>query len=70
MTVSPAFASSFITIKDLSRIFGISRSTIYRALVSGALPAKKLGRKTVIDAVEAERWWSNATRPAVFIRQK
>jgi excisionase family DNA binding protein len=59
-----------ISINDLIKRYNVSRSTINRHLASGSLRARKLGRKTLIDTVEAERWFAEATRPATFTASK
>lgn len=59
-----------LSIDDLIERYKVSRSTINRQLASGALRARKLGRKTLIETAEAERWWSEATRPATFAASK
>ncbi|WP_395664240.1 hypothetical protein [Aestuariivirga sp.] len=56
--------------KEFLRRYDISHSKGYRELRSGRLNARKLGRKTLIDASEAERWWSEATHPATFTASK
>ena len=58
------------SINDLIKRYNVSRSTINRHLASGSLRARKLGRKTLIDVAEAERWFTNATRPATFTVSK
>jgi excisionase family DNA binding protein len=59
-----------LSISDLIERYNVSRSTINRQLASGALQARKLGRKTLIEADEAARWWSEATQPATFTASK
>lgn len=59
-----------ISINDMIERYNVSRSTINRHLASGSLRARKLGRKTLIDVAEAERWYDHATRPATFTTSK
>lgn len=59
-----------ISISDMIERYNVSRSTINRHLASGSLRARKLGRKTLIDVAEADRWFTNATRPANFTVNK
>lgn len=59
-----------LSINDLIERYKVSRSTINRQLASGALRARKLGRKTLIETAEAERWWAEATQPATFTTSK
>ena len=67
-----AYQSSAValSISDIIERYNLSRSTINRHLASGSLRARKLGRKTLIDIVEAERWFAEATRPAAFTASK
>lgn len=44
------------TIKELAAGFGISRSSIYRALSDGKLQAVKLGNRTLIMADVVREW--------------
>jgi excisionase family DNA binding protein len=42
-----------LTIADLERLYNVSRSTIYRRIKDGTLPAYKLGSRTIrFDAAE------------------
>jgi excisionase family DNA binding protein len=45
-----------LTIKEACAIARISRGTLYKALQSGALPAKKLGAKTIILPGDLHSW--------------
>ena len=63
-------AQAAYSFKEFLRRYDISHSKGYRELRSGRLNARKLGRKTLIDAIEAERWWAEATQPATFIDSK
>ncbi|MGO9681103.1 MAG: helix-turn-helix domain-containing protein [Beijerinckiaceae bacterium] len=44
------------TIEEACRVSGLGRTTIYAALKSGALSARKCGRRTLILAAELERF--------------
>ncbi|WP_137403706.1 helix-turn-helix transcriptional regulator [Echinicola rosea] len=39
---------SFLSINDTCKLLGISRMSLYRLIKSGVVPAKKLGRRTII----------------------
>lgn len=65
-----AQSTAAYSLNDFLRRYAISHSKAYREMRSGSLRARKLGRKTLIDVAEAERWWSEATRPATFITSK
>jgi len=55
----PRYPGSLLRIKDVSAMFGMSRSTIYRAIGKGLFPkAVNVGERSVrwrLDAVEAWR---------------
>ena len=44
------------TIKAACRVSGLGRTTIYSALKSGALSARKYGRRTLILAADLEEF--------------
>lgn len=39
--------------------FGICNTTFYAEIKAGRLRAKKLGRRTLVDAAEARRWFAS-----------
>ena len=47
----PAFAFS---VAEVAEITGLSRSTVYEAIITGELPAKKRGRRRLILAGDLE----------------
>lgn len=47
------------TIPDFCHIFGAGRTTVYRLIAEGAIEARKIGRRTVIDAASAARWYAS-----------
>jgi excisionase family DNA binding protein len=44
------------TITDFVNHFRVSRSSLYRLIASGDIQARKVGRRTMIARVDAERW--------------
>jgi excisionase family DNA binding protein len=48
------------TIKEACKRTGLGRSSIYQAIGSGELRAKKIGRRTVIEINEIRRWISSS----------
>jgi excisionase family DNA binding protein len=70
MLATQQSAAVAISINDMMERYNVSRSTINRHLASGSLRARKLGRKTLIDVAEADRWFTDATRPATFTASK
>ncbi len=39
--------------------FGIGLTTFHALVKSGALNVRKVGRRTLVSAAEAERWWAS-----------
>ena len=48
----PAFA----TVADFCRLSGVGRTSLYDALKSGHVPARKLGARTLIDVAAGLAW--------------
>ena len=46
------------------RDHGIGRTTFYRLVKEGHLKVHKVGRITLVDADEAERWWASCAKGA------
>jgi hypothetical protein len=46
-----------LSIPAFCRVYGVGRSKTYELIGAGALEAKKLGAKTLIDRVSAEAWY-------------
>jgi excisionase family DNA binding protein len=44
------------SINEFAATYGLGRSTVYRLLRSGDLKARKIGKRTVIAAEDAESW--------------
>jgi len=44
------------TVDHATRIVGIGRTKLYEAIGSGQLPARKLGRRTLILATDLHDW--------------
>jgi excisionase family DNA binding protein len=44
------------SIPEFAAAHGLGRSTVYRLLRSGDLKARKIGKRTVIAAADAESW--------------
>ena len=42
--------------------YGIGLTTFHAIVKSGALNVHKVGRRTLIDAAEAERWWASCAK--------
>ena len=50
------------SVSDLKQATGLGRTTIYAAIKSGTLPARKLGRRTVLLDAEVRQWLSTLAR--------
>jgi hypothetical protein len=46
-----------LSIPAFCRVYGVGRSKTYELIGTGALGAKKLGAKTLIDRASAEAWY-------------
>jgi len=57
-----------LSVKDFSRIYGISKSKFYNLKNTNQIEAKKVGNKTVIASEEAERW-ANSLPSATGVSQ-
>ncbi len=56
-------AKEFMNIADASRLLGVSRWTLWRAIGSGNLHAVKLGRRTLIRRTDIDQLFEPATPP-------
>lgn len=54
-------AKEVMNIADASRLLGVSRWTLWRAISSGSLHAVKLGRRTLIRRTDIDRLFEAAT---------
>ena len=57
-----------LSVAETSRVTGLSRTVIYRALGSGELEAKKAGAHTLITFASIKRYW--ASLPNADIRYR
>jgi excisionase family DNA binding protein len=44
------------SVADVTKASGAGRSTIYEEIASGRLPARKLGRRTIILKSDYQKW--------------
>jgi|HubBroStandDraft_5_1064220.scaffolds.fasta_scaffold110325_2 excisionase family DNA binding protein len=44
------------SIEEFAELTGVSRSSVYKALRSGCLTARKIGKRTIISAEDAEKY--------------
>ena len=45
--------------REVCATFGIGLTTFHALVKSGALNVRKVGRRTLVSAAEAERWWAS-----------
>jgi excisionase family DNA binding protein len=45
------------SIEEFAELTGVSRSSVYKALRSGCLTARKIGKRTIISAEDAEKYF-------------
>ena len=63
MALGPSELTTFsYTVPNAAKALGISRGTIYRLLKSGKLKAFKIGRRTLLSAVDLEKFVSDQPR--------
>ena len=54
---TPAELTKFVyTIREITTLIGISRTTLYRVMRSGELPFVKLGSRTLVRATDLRTW--------------
>ena len=49
-------AQRVFSIEQFRRCFGVGRTKIYEEIKSGRLPARKIGRRTIITKDDADDW--------------
>ena len=54
--------SALLTAKDLARLLGVSRSTIYRLARAGVIPSYRFRTLIRFDRSSVEEWLRAATR--------
>ena len=45
-----------VSIPEAAKLTGVGRSSIYLAIKAGALPIRKIGRRTVIETGALQNW--------------
>ena len=48
-----------LSVKEAAEKSGVGRSTIYEAIASGKLKARKLGRRTIVLEADRREWLEN-----------
>jgi excisionase family DNA binding protein len=67
----PTKSSNFAyTIPEAAAALKIGRTRLYELLTSGALPAKKIGRKTIILRTDLEAFFAGLNSYSVFRSQQ
>ena len=55
-----------VSIPEAARLANVGRSSIYKVINSGDLPAKKIGRRTVILRADVIAWLTGLDAPAML----
>jgi excisionase family DNA binding protein len=50
---------SLLSIREFAVSYNVGRSTVYRLIGSGDLPAVKLGKRTMIRRTDADAWMAS-----------
>jgi excisionase family DNA binding protein len=45
-----------LSIADCCRLIGLGRTKFYELVASGAIPLRKVGKKSLISAADLKRW--------------
>ena len=61
---TPQRARRLMTVRELSAYLRVDRSTIYRLLRSGRIPAFRVGSDWRFDIEAIDRWTSEQEKPA------
>lgn len=48
-----------LTIPEAVRRYGVGRSTLYKLMGDGSLPARKVGKRTLIPVADLEAWFAS-----------
>ena len=59
---SNSYKKRAYSVREFRELFGISNTTFYKLLQAGEIRVFKIGRKTLIDSQEAERWYQSILR--------
>ena len=64
MTITGDTPTQLLSITEAARLLRVSKTTAYRLVSSGALPALRVGHAIRIDALELERYLYEKGTPA------
>lgn len=56
---APNMVAKALSVADMCRLYNVGRTFIFEQIRGGALTAKKAGRRTLVAADEAARWFEH-----------
>ena len=59
MSTVPQIEPRALPIPAICKRYSIGRTTLYGEIRAGRLRVVKIGKRTLVDLAEAERWWSS-----------
>lgn len=54
-----AAGKAAFSVEEFCSVFGVGRTTVYKEMAAGRLLTRKVGRRTLIRAVDAQAWLDN-----------
>ncbi len=54
---------NMLTVRDLAEYLDLKRSSVYRLIRQGEIPAEKVGNRLMVKFTAAEQWLDEKTRP-------
>lgn len=54
--------SELKSVKEIVKVLGVSRSTVYRLMKNDGLPFKKIGGSTRFDVIEVKEWMNSQNK--------
>lgn len=58
----PNNTSTYLTVEEVARRFGVNVTTVYRLVKSGKIPAFKIGNQWRFDPARLQEWVSEKER--------
>lgn len=49
-------SKEYLSVQEFTRDYNVSRATLYRLLAAGSITARKMGRRTMLDAESIKLW--------------
>ena len=58
-TLEPRTSCELLSINDVRAVSGLGKTTVYKLIKAGSLPARKVGKKTVVFRKDVEHFFSS-----------